>query len=144
MSTALADYNSKQQYPVFRENSMSHMKLRERTKAHKHAVEGSDVTSVPRKRPNIVKKRPLPFLELPREIRDIVYHEIWRFKAPFQIFYRGTLYAVKYEALSPKIETVTPLQRTRARRSKPRNPWILANKQVLNEAIEQFQRKAIW
>jgi len=88
---------------------------------------------------------PSTFLRLPREIRDLVYHEIWRTKLPFTITNQNSEFMVEYEIPSIEGFQVTlPGLETRSRKWAYPAPWFLANKQILKEAIEQFQHKAKW
>lgn len=79
------------------------------------------------------------FFDLPREIRDQAYDEIWRTKKSFITRYHAFQFYVEYEITADPY-SLTPPQPGGA--STP--PWLVANKQLTQEAIEQFQRKATW
>ncbi|KAF2134169.1 hypothetical protein P153DRAFT_353358 [Dothidotthia symphoricarpi CBS 119687] len=82
------------------------------------------------------------FLGIPRELRDLIYHEIWKTKKPFKVGLPQRndfrIFEVQYSAdiVEPREDALTPTVQ--------RSPWILASKQVLEEAIQQFQREASW
>jgi hypothetical protein len=125
-------------------------KLRERTKAaQKQVVDEDNTLSIPSKLRKLdvsVKKiTAFPFLRLPREIRDLIYHEIWQNKLPFTIISQDSEFMVEYEICSTQGYQVTiPGLKARSKQSKYPAPWILTNKQILVEAVEQFQHKSSW
>jgi hypothetical protein len=93
---------------------------------------------------------PSLFLSLPRELRDLIYHQIWSTRQPFEL-------ALPQKSDRPLAEndyfifTVhyslhgTPTKTNRQQRyQRQSHIWCLANKQVCNEAIDQFQREATW
>lgn len=112
----------------------------------------------------------ISYLALPRELRDQIYHEIWRKKLPFEValpakgdslggvevYGMGDSYhffKIFYELLETNSPTIKPStkpqsfsaksSRTRVK-TKPPGPWFLTNKQTLHEAMEQFNRQAAW
>lgn len=90
------------------------------------------------------------FLGLPREIRDQVYDLVWATKKPFELAlpYRTDysrdeqflfVFRIAYVILEPLIDIERPQIVPRRRRM-----WLLANKQICSEAVEQFQCVATW
>ncbi|KAH7397253.1 hypothetical protein BKA66DRAFT_453928 [Pyrenochaeta sp. MPI-SDFR-AT-0127] len=92
------------------------------------------------------KVQTIPFFDLPREIRDIIYDYYWRsnpglraVSTPYhrlllQLRYEGqyTMLIGEHGYTNPKdIAETFPT-------------WLRASKEVLNEALEQFARKAAW
>ncbi|KAH7402011.1 hypothetical protein DE146DRAFT_780321 [Phaeosphaeria sp. MPI-PUGE-AT-0046c] len=86
-------------------------------------------------------------LRLPREIRDQIYDTVFQAQEPFEVtvsnylYPRGrgnTMFLVSY-TLPNTAETEHPAQRRHNGLK-----WLLANKQICEEGIEQFQRKATW
>ncbi|KAF2255348.1 hypothetical protein BU26DRAFT_559958 [Trematosphaeria pertusa] len=88
------------------------------------------------------------FFDLPREIRDQIYHELWTTSAPLPLSHKSFHYHIQYtpsptplldpEHPHPRIATFTaPAPPFRA-------PWLLTNKQLLAESLEQLQRKGDW
>lgn len=108
------------------------------------------------------------FLTLPRELRDLIYHECWSscsaFKAalpkkgsivrvPKQPQYLEDFYIfnVQYNSClepmdPPAVNSTLTFRETFAttKGKSPTLPWFLANKQVLSEALQQFNRLATW
>ncbi|KAF2832217.1 hypothetical protein CC86DRAFT_366083 [Ophiobolus disseminans] len=106
------------------------------------------------------------FFTLPRELRDSVYHELWKTKDAFVVRYGRHEFKIYYgdaveedesedlEILRGDIETVRLVEeitgvdimkkRKRKSRNPPMAPWICASKQFLHETIEQFQRQCTW
>ncbi|KAF2832214.1 hypothetical protein CC86DRAFT_377418 [Ophiobolus disseminans] len=80
------------------------------------------------------------FFELPRELRDQIYHEALEIGATFVVslpFTRGPPYQFRVEYGEcpnkchdkPKSKDIT---------------WLFTNKQIFHEGSEQFQRNATW
>lgn len=89
---------------------------------------------------------PIPLLfQLPREIRDLIYHELWRSKLPFTLIYKTSEFAISYELSSPShgLRIAMP-GLNRNRDSDIPAPWFLTSKQFLDEAMEQFHRGSTW
>jgi hypothetical protein len=93
---------------------------------------------------------PSLILSLPRELRDLIYHQIWSTRQPFELALpqKSDRHLAKSDYF---IFTVhyslqgTPTKPDRTQRSQGQSHiWWLANKQVCNEAIDQFQREATW
>lgn len=100
--------------------------------------------------------KPFPFFNLPPELRNEVYHWIWAGKRPFRIVdpsiydydvpcnpmnYFHVFYDLKYDA-----KHINTTHAPRYNDPEPPSPcwFILANRQMFNEAIEAFNRKATW
>ncbi|KAF2255456.1 hypothetical protein BU26DRAFT_156336 [Trematosphaeria pertusa] len=82
------------------------------------------------------------FALLPRELRDQIYHEIWAHKRPFYLIYKETEFVVEY---SIRVGLRPPFPRLRCpNRPLLPSPWFFANKQMLAEAITQFDRQSTW
>ena len=102
----------------------------------------------------------LPFLPmLPRELRDHIYHIIWSQKTPFLLeFERGELqFKLTYDnAEEPKNYSARPRgieywadeeseeEDEEILDAEPKPTWLLANRQILTEAMAQFHRKLTW
>lgn len=71
------------------------------------------------------------FLRLPRKLRDQVYHELWSDTKKLKVEYHGAMFEVAYG------HDQTDSQQGN-------NLWIMANKQILQEAVEQYQRESNW
>ncbi len=111
------------------------------------------------------------FLLLPRELRDQIYHEAWLLKPAFEValpelgnhHHSGQEHGPReyyhiFKISYPVIENPPPgckLERNihvnesnfiTTSRSKPQpcTAWILASKQILYEAMLQFNQKATW
>ncbi|KAF1942707.1 hypothetical protein EJ02DRAFT_511483 [Clathrospora elynae] len=129
-----------------------------------------------RTKTQIVATKPAsPFFALPREIRDQIYHEIWRMKPPFEVAlsHKGNyhnnpkeyvhlrdyhVFRITYENLeiipgllleeqlgsceTSSLEELLDSAKLQPNRST--SPWILASRQVLEEAMEQFNRQMSW
>lgn len=90
------------------------------------------------------------FFDLPPELRDQIYHQIFVTKPPFQLKLprrsdrrrpdRGmTKFNVQYVLTDPISNPIGALS------TRPKPPiWFLACKQMCIEAIDQFQRGATW
>ncbi|KAF2877822.1 hypothetical protein BDV95DRAFT_613513 [Massariosphaeria phaeospora] len=93
------------------------------------------------------KKHPLattqssPFFVLPRELRDMVYHEIWRTTTPIYVEFNGISFVVEYDA-SEATSATGATSRKPAQTSQ--FLWILSNKQLAQEAMAQFERDSTW
>jgi hypothetical protein len=83
--------------------------------------------------------RPFRFFDLPHEIRDIIYDEVWP-HTPY--LYQATLQCKP----SPLI-CIVAQYRKEAEKWKTYNrfpPWLLANHAFLNEAMEQYFQNIDW
>lgn len=70
--------------------------------------------------------------KLPRELRDKVYHELWKDGALIKQRYGRVKYNITYGEL-------------RYLPSKScKHPWLLTNKQMLHEGIQQLHTESIW
>ena len=76
-----------------------------------------------------------PIFKLPRELRDMIYNYAWNDTGAIMQRYQGNLYKVSYR---------TPLWETALHMSVPRGTakWLLTNKQILREGLEQLRREA--
>lgn len=93
---------------------------------------------------------PLHLLRLPREILNKVYDEVFKSQKPFQLHLCGehdrfhrygpvTSFEISYTQPDGLLEE-EDLAQTRPRGLR----WMLTNKQICKEAVEQFQLKATW
>lgn len=86
------------------------------------------------------------FFSLPRELRDEVYHELWKGKLAFIVIYGAYEFQIHY--IETEFESEEPVQTTFRENGRKKfmskSPWIYTNGQVLQEAIEQFQRHCTW
>ena len=89
--------------------------------------------------PSLSSETPFRLFDLPREIRDHVYDTIWREKKPFLIRHDIFQFWVQYS-----IEENTTITIPETQGQATASFWLLANKQLTLEAVEQFQRKALW
>ena len=75
------------------------------------------------------------FMDLPRELRDLVYDEVWKntphIKAPYLDFGAGT--TVRYDHLLEENHHLEGLP-----------TWLLTSKQMCEEGLAQFRLKAQW
>ncbi|KAF2832216.1 hypothetical protein CC86DRAFT_400987 [Ophiobolus disseminans] len=80
-----------------------------------------------------------PFFRLPRELRDIVYDNLWKHKPIFVVNYAFHPFKVEYPgAVDSQILAVAK------GKFKNRSPWIFASKRLLAEAIYQLQSQSSW
>lgn len=89
------------------------------------------------------------FFALPRELRDQIFDEVWKDHAGMVVLYNGYPFAVQYDesALSRPFvisTSATTKRQVKKMRKVPASPWIMANQQFMEEAIEQFQRRCTW
>ncbi|KAF1845848.1 uncharacterized protein K460DRAFT_366698 [Cucurbitaria berberidis CBS 394.84] len=105
--------------------------------------------------PKRTRSAPTPaafFATLPRELRDKIYHEIWKTKPPFEVTLghnsiedvEAYIFKVVYESSArPQHEPeVKPSSAVLAQ--KKTKPWYLASKRMLSEVMEQFNHQATW
>ena len=115
-----------------------------------------------------------PFFRLPRELRDQIYHDIWRRKPRFDVSlpdkgdhhiagqYHGRkeryhMFQIVYQSIPtplPQNKVVrydSPIDYDAGQAAKKKDeeftnpaPWILTNKQILHEAMQQFTYQATW
>ncbi|KAJ4351350.1 uncharacterized protein N0V89_006690 [Didymosphaeria variabile] len=71
---------------------------------------------------------------LPRELRDKVYHELWK---------DGPLIKQQYGRIKYDITYVWP-ECGKWPDESYKHPWLLTNKQTLHEGIEQLHRQSVW
>jgi hypothetical protein len=94
-------------------------------------------------------------MSLPRELRDQVYHEVWKQKTTFDIALpgeqnrgKGPHLAKVYYTMGYAVPNRYPVppqaHKPKPKRTPQRKPWFLASKQLCAEAIEQFQRGVTW
>lgn len=72
--------------------------------------------------------------KLPRELRDKIYHELWRDGPLIKQRYGRVKYDITYTLLDHSQWPVTS----------NKHPWLLTNKQTLHEGIEQLHTRSIW
>ncbi|KAF2015975.1 hypothetical protein BU24DRAFT_422291 [Aaosphaeria arxii CBS 175.79] len=104
------------------------------------------------KRTRLRVARPSFFL-LPRELRDQIYHEIWKTAAPSVVQINDYTFDVDYECaktrnsddpIQPQDQPKSTNPKRRGRPTRPRSPWFQASKQFMQEAIDQFHRRSHW
>ncbi|KAF2109108.1 hypothetical protein BDV96DRAFT_605181 [Lophiotrema nucula] len=71
------------------------------------------------------------FFQLPQKLRNMVYHELWKDTKKIKVQYRGAMFEVEYASGQDGKQQRSCL-------------WIMANKQIMQEAMEQYQRESIW
>jgi hypothetical protein len=81
-----------------------------------------------------------PLFALPRELRDMIFDEVWKQAPSFKIRYGSQVFKVTYcgAIVKPNITIVDSNSPTAC------SPWIFADKQVFREATEQLQRYSEW
>lgn len=81
-----------------------------------------------------------PLFALPRELRDMIFDEVWKQVPSFKIRYSSQVSRVTYcgTMVEPTITTVDSNSPTAC------SPWIFADEQVFQEATEQLQRWSGW
>ncbi|KAF2250813.1 hypothetical protein BU26DRAFT_562779 [Trematosphaeria pertusa] len=72
------------------------------------------------------------FFQLPRELRDQVYHEVWTTTPHLRQRYLRKFYSVTYGHRKPSAQPVNTAA------------WLLASKQILLEGLAQFHRQSVW
>ncbi|KAF2644236.1 hypothetical protein P280DRAFT_477633 [Massarina eburnea CBS 473.64] len=117
--------------------------LRDRTNKRKASKNSSRVATPAAKR----QKRPAPatpsgsLFELPRELRDLIYHSVWLCQPAFPIMYRSSKFFISY-SVPYRSDPDPPPHAFKSRTRKHPRPWFLASKSLLLEAMEQFHRGA--
>ncbi|KAH7077126.1 hypothetical protein FB567DRAFT_534584 [Paraphoma chrysanthemicola] len=107
--------------------------------------------------PNV---RQCHFYKLAREIRDLIYHQLWNDAPPIIIDYGEYVRSVEYFQIDPNnvpVGTCGPSSQTlsilyNGKNEGERNSltcdrlpkWLLADKTILQEEIEQLRRRAVW
>lgn len=75
-----------------------------------------------------------------------MYHELWKGKLAFIVIYGAYEFQIHY--IETEFESEEPVQTTFRENGRKKfmskSPWIYTNGQVLQEAIEQFQRHCTW
>ncbi|KAF2876300.1 hypothetical protein BDV95DRAFT_221751 [Massariosphaeria phaeospora] len=71
------------------------------------------------------------FFDMPREIRDDIYHLIWKEEQMVSVPYRGSTFMIEYDKRPYSYRCKKPLP-----------TWLLTNKAMLEEGLAQFQRKS--
>jgi hypothetical protein len=75
-----------------------------------------------------------PFFRLLRELRDQIYDHIWKNTDKTRQWYKEKQYIVTYDLGSTAEETL-PVEKAR---------WLLTNKQMLQEGLQQLHQKSGW
>jgi hypothetical protein len=75
-----------------------------------------------------------PFFRLPREIRDQIYGHIWKDTCKIRQWYKQKHYTVTYDLGSTAQEKL-PLEKAL---------WLLANKQMLHEGLQELHQRSEW
>ncbi|KAL1592857.1 hypothetical protein SLS60_011274 [Paraconiothyrium brasiliense] len=76
----------------------------------------------------------MTLFSLPQEIRDKVYHELWK---------DGPVIKQQYGRIKYDITYIWPECGKWPHRSY-RHPWLLTNKQILHEGIQELHRRSVW
>jgi hypothetical protein len=103
------------------------------------------------------------FLDLPRELRDRIYHEIWNHIPALEVALplkrdrhgdNSTVYkeseayfcstAPKYHVFNVRYVSHESVVYIDPLHYNPRQLWLLANKRMCVKTLQQFQRKATW
>jgi hypothetical protein len=119
----------------------------------------SETQSTENTKHDLVPARP-PLLAPPRELRDQIYHEVWKEKPPFEVVLpdkttqrltEGSVVHFDRKCHVFKISSgdcEEPSEAASSPRTKTSKgttpPWIFANRQILEEAMEQFNRQTSW
>jgi hypothetical protein len=80
----------------------------------------------------------LEFFDLPRELRDFVYHYLWEDHPDITTPYSNRRTELRYDQSINKCHTKTYLH------NNPFPPWLLASKAFLYEATAAFNERAEW
>ena len=84
-------------------------------------------------------------LELPAEIRDRVYSEFWASNGFIRFLYGGVLFKVQHRrTLAVPVWTQKTWDRVDFHRPLESLSFLLANKQVFQEALEELARNSAW
>lgn len=75
-------------------------------------------------------------MALPREARNIIYHELWKLHPNSRISYQGASLSLHYNDPNANVEDT--------RNSKGMPTWLLTNKAFFYEGREQFRLKSTW
>ncbi|KAF2877548.1 hypothetical protein BDV95DRAFT_601929 [Massariosphaeria phaeospora] len=114
--------------------------ITERDQLHAH---NEPITNVVEVETTPGPSSPVTFFDLPREIRDSIYHHYWRTYPCIRTSFHGMLTDLRYEGY----HSMT-ISRKRfgypERMQGPYPTWLLANKVLFSEALSQFSRKAEW
>ncbi|KAF1998010.1 hypothetical protein P154DRAFT_524330 [Amniculicola lignicola CBS 123094] len=87
-----------------------------------------------------------PLLRLPRELRDQIYHFLWMDTPHLMVTFSRIRFSVYYNKTREMIlEIVRELEVPEIQnRTSDKAPWLLANTQIYEEGLAQFQREAYW
>lgn len=88
-----------------------------------------------------------PFFPLPQELRDMIYHEIWKDKPAFLVrlpYDRSKPFRYCYFAVSYNTVNVPYTDLSRPPTKSESAFWFLTSRQMLAEAMNQFHRVAVW
>ena len=77
------------------------------------------------------------FLKLPRELRDMIYDYAWSDTGAIRQRFKGRIYKVSYRRPLWKTARLFYARRGNAQ-------WLLINKQVMYEGLEQLLREGTW
>ena len=87
----------------------------------------------------------LSLLELPDEIRDRIYSDVWVSNGFIHIQYNGVLYQVQHrKPLALPMWVPKAFDRVSFHRPMKSLSFSLANKQVFQEALEELARNSAW
>lgn len=90
------------------------------------------------------------FFDLPKEIRDQVYHEIWKQSTPVLVVYKQekTAFKLFYDVAMDRIqaEKDTPEENEPYMdcRTTFDTGWLLTSRRIQEEAMEQLNRRSTW
>ncbi|KAH7072843.1 hypothetical protein BKA63DRAFT_567430 [Paraphoma chrysanthemicola] len=137
-------------------------KRRLESASEEHATYATDDQPIEKRarliqRPNV---RHCHFYKLAREIRNLVYHHLWNDSPPIIIDYEEYVRSVEYFQTNPKnvpVGTCGPASETLSILYNGKNEgardhltcdrlprWLLVDKTILREAMEQLRRRAVW
>ncbi|KAF2120225.1 hypothetical protein BDV96DRAFT_321285 [Lophiotrema nucula] len=87
------------------------------------------------------------FFDLPRELRNLVYVSLWSLNPPVQLYVGGISFRVFYPSYPIIRDSSRKHLKYASHQATPRStfpPGLLADKQLLSEALEELNRLGIW
>lgn len=83
-------------------------------------------------------------LLLPRELRNFIYHELWKQPSQLTVPFCGINFYVTYTDAQHQGDQETEPSKNNKEKTNVTVPWLLCCRQVLYEGIEQLQRHSTW